>query len=541
MNQPGRLIFHVPPIDMRGGDEIESELDEECAFHLDQSARDLKNEGRSSTEAAHEARARFGDVETIKRDCKRIAMKERIMLQRINLALMIVVLVVVGLVNVQMFTTQQYNTLALQAITADLAQIKLDGAVARNTGAVGSSSTPSTSASVLVQGAVERPGWYSIITQDGATHVHEVLQRAGVKEQMWFDGDGFALSLTDHYLAADPVLQVLKPGQEIRVYDAIPTRHRRASRPSSSSRLTPGLWREVDKNGESIEEGRSLVIGELPLDPYDPPWGELRNETTHESIRLEFCDASRAFMFDETRSRAFGVAKWGPQRFGEDWLLVINPSPTRSADAWIYFEHVASQTEEGDADNQPVSSLTIYGSLPGSGKYPFPESGELSVAEAIIMAGGPADAASTVEVKRELDGETQIVFAETFGTAGEMARMSFPLQPDDRVYLEPAYGYIPDEQPRVVGRVYLDGAVARIGVYDLYSGKGKTLLELLLDGGGVTQTPARVQVIRHNDQSGQVTVVDEVAKDIRQLTAGETLLQFDDHIVVSAVDTDDGG
>lgn len=443
MNQSGLPMFHVPPIDMRGGDEIENELDEEFAFHLEQSARDLRNEGRSSTEAQREARARFGDIETIKRDCKRIAMKERIMLQRINLALMIVVLIVVGLVSVQMFTTQSYNTLALQAITADLAQMKFDvgnkdnkpsvfieGDVGRpgpyalpiggrltlsrffkaaggltsssshvkvfrnvngrqavvvdrtidmpddlgeddidlepddvilvTATGVASSSTASGSASVLVEGAVERPGWYPIITQNGATYLHEIFDRAGVKEQMWFKTDQSELTPTNHFLGDDPTRRVLKPDQEIRVYDTIPDQDRRADRRFRRP-PSPGLWREIDQKGIPVESGQALSIDRPRIDPSEMgkpaavygPWCELRDGQSR-PISLQLCDARKAFMFDSGRSRALGIATWsysrGPRHADGDWERVsLRLSSGSEAREWIYFEPVEMETDNEDA------------------------------------------------------------------------------------------------------------------------------------------------------------------------------------------------
>ncbi len=118
---PGHLL---PPVDPRRESEIEADLDDELAFHLEQLERELSQSGMDAASVRATARKRFGNVHTIKRQCRRIALRERIMLQRINFVLMVLVLLAVTLVSVQVFVTQRYNTLALQAITAELANFR---------------------------------------------------------------------------------------------------------------------------------------------------------------------------------------------------------------------------------------------------------------------------------------------------------------------------------------------------------------------------------------------------------------------------------
>lgn len=160
----------LPRPEHRSNQEIEDDLDAEFAFHLEQSTRDVMNErGLVREDASDVARARFGDVESIKKRCKRIALEERIMLQRVNFVMMLIVaLLVIGL-GIQVLVTQRYNTLALQAITADLARMKFEAQTP---------STANSTASVLVQGDVHKPGWYPIITRDGATFLKDLVERA---------------------------------------------------------------------------------------------------------------------------------------------------------------------------------------------------------------------------------------------------------------------------------------------------------------------------------------------------------------------------
>src|SRR5690606_26564710 len=87
----------LPPPEHRPKHEIEAEIREEIEFHLAMTAERIAEEERMDSEAAKsEALKRFGDPDTITRECARIALKERIMLQRINTAL--IALVAIGLV-----------------------------------------------------------------------------------------------------------------------------------------------------------------------------------------------------------------------------------------------------------------------------------------------------------------------------------------------------------------------------------------------------------------------------------------------------------
>lgn len=117
--------FHGP-LDPRNEREIDDDLDAEFAFHLERAAHDLEQEGHDREAACGLAQERFGDLERYKKQCRRIALKERVMLQRVNFVMMLVVMVMVVGVGIQVWITQKYNTLALQAITSDLARMKFE-------------------------------------------------------------------------------------------------------------------------------------------------------------------------------------------------------------------------------------------------------------------------------------------------------------------------------------------------------------------------------------------------------------------------------
>lgn len=96
----------IPPPEHRPKHEIEAEVREEIEFHLAMTAERIAEEERlDSGSAKAEALKRFGDPESITRECTRIALKERIMLQRINTVL--IALVAIGLIVVGIGTWQQ--------------------------------------------------------------------------------------------------------------------------------------------------------------------------------------------------------------------------------------------------------------------------------------------------------------------------------------------------------------------------------------------------------------------------------------------------
>lgn len=111
----------IPPPEHRPRHEIEAEVREEIEFHLALTAERIAEEERLDAESAKaEALKRFGNPETITRECTRIALKERIMLQRINTVL--IALVAIGLIVVGIGTWRQQaqTTAAFEQINEKL-------------------------------------------------------------------------------------------------------------------------------------------------------------------------------------------------------------------------------------------------------------------------------------------------------------------------------------------------------------------------------------------------------------------------------------
>lgn len=162
-----RLRSWLPRLDPRNDEELGRDLDDEFAFHLEELARECRAEGMDEEAARDEARRRFGDVEKVRRQCARIARQEQVMLQRINFVLMIIVLLVVAGVGVQVAITQRYNTLALQAITNDLANMKF-------------SSIPGASmGTAYISGDIKRPGAYSLPAAGKLTLTQLIMASGG--------------------------------------------------------------------------------------------------------------------------------------------------------------------------------------------------------------------------------------------------------------------------------------------------------------------------------------------------------------------------
>lgn len=163
------------PSDPRSEQEIDRDLDEEFAFHLEQIERELTDADPtlSHDEAARLAQLRFGDTDQLKKRCRRIAMEDRIMLQRFNAALMVIVMLMVIGVSAQMYITQRYNSLALQAITMELASMRADGGANRYESRLAAPTEDenarlnytdqrgeSKSGVIYIGGSVARPGVY---------------------------------------------------------------------------------------------------------------------------------------------------------------------------------------------------------------------------------------------------------------------------------------------------------------------------------------------------------------------------------------------
>ena len=227
-----KLPFSGPP-ERRSDSQIDSDLDDEFAFHLEMKTRELMNDGYESEAAGGLARASFGNIEQIKTRCKRIALEERIMLQRVNFVMMIVVVLMVVGVGVQVMITQRYNTLALMDITAQIAKMRLDAAAeAKDRG------WAAPQGNVFLEGAVSRPGVYQIPAGTPLT-VRRLIAVAGdlttenvrvTVIQIGLNGTRFEKFAADPFTNDINVDYILSPNDHVRVEE----------RPEGDSLRSPG-------------------------------------------------------------------------------------------------------------------------------------------------------------------------------------------------------------------------------------------------------------------------------------------------------------
>lgn len=130
MNLAESIRHLLPPIDPRTPQQIDSDIEDEFAFHLAMLEDAERAAGADEPAAKAIAQRRFGDAAKWRKRCRRIALKERVMLQRINFALTILLMLVVIGVGVQVYMTQRHNTLALQEITSQIGNMRYDAEAA---------------------------------------------------------------------------------------------------------------------------------------------------------------------------------------------------------------------------------------------------------------------------------------------------------------------------------------------------------------------------------------------------------------------------
>jgi len=282
-----------PRPDPRGEDQLEADLADEFEFHLAQRRREYERQGLDAAQARRAAADRFGDVQRIKAQCRRIAREERIMLQKINLVLMIVVLLVVIGVSVQMYITQRSNTLAIQAMSAQLAEQAMERKAAeRGTGVV------------FVDGIIRRPGVYDI-PADGLTMSRLLVvagrlsQHANATVHRRID-DKTEQTYTVEVLADGTVNgeDLDLQGGDLVIFSAIrdPDADQSPQRTMSTSgvrdldAILEGNWRQVHEDGRILDDGMSLTIlgaGDVRNLRIDPTGTLAVPELAH-PIRLVF-------------------------------------------------------------------------------------------------------------------------------------------------------------------------------------------------------------------------------------------------------------
>ena len=116
-------IYRRPP-DARSVAEVDADIREELAFHIDARERELVAAGASPGDAARLARTCLGDVDHVFADCREIELGERNMLQRINFALTLAALLMLGVFLWRAEDGRAQTLSGFGAIEAELASLR---------------------------------------------------------------------------------------------------------------------------------------------------------------------------------------------------------------------------------------------------------------------------------------------------------------------------------------------------------------------------------------------------------------------------------
>ncbi len=265
--------FYLPRPDRRGPEQIAADLDDEFAFHLDAIERELLETGLDPAEARAAARRRFGDVTRIRKQCLRVALGERIMLQRVNLVLMVTVLLAVAVLSVQIFLL---------------------------TGQLRREAPIETVASVLVDGDIDLPGYYTIGQDDGTVLLlHELLRQAGgIRADQRVRVQHLSLGMDQKttwsaasLLGDDPKKIVVRAGDSVRV-TTFTEPVRVSLNPGGifdeGLQKLPGRWR-LDSDASAGEVASlDIVSADDIMNMTGSPTGTLRLPAFEAEIRVIF-------------------------------------------------------------------------------------------------------------------------------------------------------------------------------------------------------------------------------------------------------------
>jgi hypothetical protein len=103
--------------------DIERDIDDEIAFHLEMRERDLVEAGLSESDARRAAQDRFGDVVRVKDKCRKVKLGERVMLQRLHVVLLAVLLAAVVGIGWQSIAAQTTAHAEIGRMSAEIRQL----------------------------------------------------------------------------------------------------------------------------------------------------------------------------------------------------------------------------------------------------------------------------------------------------------------------------------------------------------------------------------------------------------------------------------
>ncbi len=358
------------PPDPRSESDIDADIADEIAFHLEQAERDERAAGADEQSAPARARERFGNVQRITRQLRFIAMKERIMLQRVHLVLMLLVLLVVAGVSIQVYLTQRHNTLALQELTTRLGQITLEA------------KAPGVSpgdALILLRGDIDKAGWRTV-------NLLETPDAASLVKLLGMDNEDMALvSTEDAY-----------PGRRVLV-------SRMGSKPGDKGNFI--LHDGMEVRFLSVEANYSDVQSHLLSEEYwysDQNIGDDRlvmETDLHGSvIRISFGKASGS------------LPQFGARLLSDGSFTYIPERPQVQGKDWYPNDSIWQVYRDGE-------SIVLSVTLPDGklGRLAFPEGWD----EAFIRAvDGTPIRFVRASTRPDIEEEIAALFAETYEPGG---------------------------------------------------------------------------------------------------------------------------
>ncbi|MBK8180948.1 MAG: hypothetical protein IPK67_19055 [Planctomycetes bacterium] len=120
MGLAGRILGGWGGAPTPGEGDLARDIDQELAFHLEAREQELVQSGLSPEQARAEALRRFGSLEHIRAECRRIQSGGRIMLQKITLVALVALVSVLALFSYQLVVSQHAAQRELEAMRAQV-------------------------------------------------------------------------------------------------------------------------------------------------------------------------------------------------------------------------------------------------------------------------------------------------------------------------------------------------------------------------------------------------------------------------------------
>ncbi len=114
----------MPLVSSRTAAEIDEEIREEFAFHLEMRTQDNLQAGMSPEAARRDAEQRFGDVELSRHACRKITLGPRHMFQRMQTLLLAALLVAVVYLGWRSVNLESANSTKIKLLSATIERLQ---------------------------------------------------------------------------------------------------------------------------------------------------------------------------------------------------------------------------------------------------------------------------------------------------------------------------------------------------------------------------------------------------------------------------------